>query len=104
MTDIYSTSVDYDRMWTPRGSSMPPCRTSSTSRWHVLTAELIGGRAGAEQPNMGLTNWPGERILPRDVTFAKNYLNERRAQATTTSWSNTSLSRNHKPCARSRWP
>lgn len=25
---------------------------------------------------MGLTNWPGERILPRDVTIAKNYLNE----------------------------
>lgn len=25
---------------------------------------------------MGLTNWPGERILPRDVTVAKNYLNE----------------------------
>lgn len=25
---------------------------------------------------MGLSNWPGERILPRDVTVAKNYLKE----------------------------
>lgn len=42
-------------------------------------AELIYERADAELPTMGLTTWkdaPSGKILKRDVTIAKNYLNE----------------------------
>ena len=43
-------------------------------------AELIYSRADATQPTMGLTTWgasPNGKILKRDVTVAKNYLNEK---------------------------
>lgn len=42
--------------------------------------ELIYSRADATQPTMGLTTWgasPDGKILKRDVTVAKNYLNEK---------------------------
>lgn len=77
MTDIYSTSIDYD----PDVDATRKFYATVQNKFHFAitghtAAELIGDRASAEQPNMGLTNWPGERILPRDVTIAKNYLNE----------------------------
>jgi len=77
VTDIYSTSIDYD----PDVDATRKFYATVQNKFHFAitghtAAELIGGRASAEQPNMGLTNWPGERILPRDVTIAKNYLNE----------------------------
>lgn len=43
-------------------------------------AELIYSRADSTQPTMGLTTWgasPDGKILKRDVTIAKNYLNEK---------------------------
>ena len=43
-------------------------------------AEIIYDRADAEKPTMGLTTWKGApegKILKRDVTIAKNYLNEK---------------------------
>ena len=43
-------------------------------------AELIYERADSQQPTMGLTTWsaaPNGKILKRDVTIAKNYLNEK---------------------------
>lgn len=43
-------------------------------------AELIYERADSAQPTMGLTTWsaaPDGKILKRDVTVAKNYLNEK---------------------------
>lgn len=43
-------------------------------------AELIYSRADSNQPTMGLTTWgasPDGKILKRDVTVAKNYLNEK---------------------------
>lgn len=43
-------------------------------------AELIYERADSAQPTMGLTTWsaaPNGKILKRDVTVAKNYLNEK---------------------------
>lgn len=43
-------------------------------------AELIYERADSAQPTMGLTTWsaaPDGKILKRDVTIAKNYLNEK---------------------------
>lgn len=43
-------------------------------------AELITERANSEKPTMGLTTWkdaPDGKILKRDVSVAKNYLNEK---------------------------
>ena len=43
-------------------------------------AELIYERADANSPTMGLTTWkdaPDGKILKKDVTVAKNYLNEK---------------------------
>ena len=43
-------------------------------------AEMIYERADSTQPTMGLTTWsaaPDGKILKRDVTVAKNYLNEK---------------------------
>lgn len=43
-------------------------------------AELIAERVDAGHPTMGLTTWksaPDGKILKRDVTVAKNYLNEK---------------------------
>ncbi|MDO9034088.1 MAG: RhuM family protein, partial [Methanoregula sp.] len=39
-------------------------------------AEIIAVRADASWPNMGLTNWKGAKVRKRDVTVAKNYLDE----------------------------
>ena len=39
-------------------------------------AELIYDRANADKKNMGITNYPGNKLLKRDVEVAKNYLNE----------------------------
>ncbi len=40
----------------------------------LTAAEIIRRRANADKPNMGLTNWSGGRVLKRDVSTAKNYL------------------------------
>ena len=58
ITDIYATSLDYDR----------------------TAAELIYERADAEKPHMGLTTWaaaPDGKIVKGDVSVAKNYLTEK---------------------------
>lgn len=44
-------------------------------------AELIFQRANAELPNMGLTNFHGSDVVKKDVTVAKNYLNEQEIMA-----------------------
>jgi len=41
----------------------------------LTAAEIVRKRADALQPNMGLTSWKSGRVLKRDVTTAKNYLN-----------------------------
>jgi hypothetical protein len=44
---------------------------------HGHTAsEIIYGRADASKPNMGMTNWVGEKIRKSEVEIAKNYLKE----------------------------
>lgn len=44
-------------------------------------AEIIFQRANAERPNMGLTNFHGADVIKKDVTVAKNYLNEQEITA-----------------------
>ena len=60
LTDIYATSMDYNK--------------------HGRTAaELIVDRADAEKEHMGLTTWenaPDGKIVKTDVSIAKNYLKQ----------------------------
>ncbi len=43
----------------------------------MTAAEIVRKRADAREANMGLTAWSGGRVLKRDVTTAKNYLDEK---------------------------
>lgn len=40
----------------------------------LTAAEIVRRRADAEKPNMRLTSWSSGRVLKRDVSTAKNYL------------------------------
>lgn len=75
--DIYATSVDYDPHSELSKAFFKQVQNQMHWAAHGHTAaELIYHRADAEQPQMGVTNFPGSRLLKRDVEVAKNYLNE----------------------------
>jgi hypothetical protein len=80
--DIYATSVDY----TPDTEMSQQFFASVQNKMHWAThghtaAEIIYGRANAEQPHMGLlTTRPGGIIRREDVAVAKNYLTEEELQ------------------------
>lgn len=78
LTDIYATSIDYNR-------DAPTTRLffkKVQNKMHYAThghtaAELIVERASAEKEHMGLTTWenaPDGKIVKTDVSIAKNYL------------------------------
>ena len=78
VTDIYATSVDYDR-------NSPTTKlffaTVQNKMHYAITGntapELIMGRADSSKEHMGLTSWersPNGKILKSDVSIAKNYL------------------------------
>ncbi len=78
VTDIYATSVDYDR-------NSPTTKlffaTVQNKMHYAITGntapELIMGRADSRKEHMGLTSWersPDGKILKSDVSVAKNYL------------------------------
>lgn len=76
ITDIYATSVDYDPT---QPESITFFQTVQNKMHWAITgqtaAEIIHTRADKNQPNMGLTNWRGEKVRKADVNIAKNYLN-----------------------------
>jgi hypothetical protein len=77
ITDIYSTSVDYDP--TNELSVRFFQTVQNKLHWAITgktAAEIINERADSTKPNMGLTNWRGDKIRKSDVIIAKNYLNE----------------------------
>lgn len=78
VTDIYATSVDYDK-------NAPITKlffaTVQNKMHYAITGntapELIMGRADSNKEHMGLTSWersPDGKILKSDVSVAKNYL------------------------------
>ena len=80
VTDIYATSIDYDRnaVSTKRFYATVQNKMHFAVHGHTA-AELIVERANAEKPHMGLTTWkdaPNGKIKKSDVTIAKNYLSE----------------------------
>lgn len=78
VTDIYTTSIDYNRdaPTTKRFFATVQNKLHYAVHGHTA-AELVQSRADAAQPHMGLTTWkhsPDGKILPSDVTIGKNYL------------------------------
>ena len=81
ITDIYSTSVDYDK---DSETTKDFFKTVQNKLHYAVTgntaAEIIYNRVDAEKEHMGLTNWkesPDGPIYRYDVDVAKNYLNEK---------------------------
>jgi hypothetical protein len=73
--DIYATAVDYNGK--SEAAQLFFKKVQNKMLWAITgqtAAELIAARAAADQPNMGLTTWSGERVRQKDVTVAKNYL------------------------------
>ncbi len=75
--DIYSTSIDYDPKAVVSVDFFKQVQNKMHWTAHGHTAaELIFERADAENADMGITNFPGKRLLKKDVEIAKNYLGE----------------------------
>ena len=80
ITDIYSTSIDYDA--TALGTKRFFATVQNKLHWAIhghTAAELIKERADHRKKHMGLTAWEGSpdgKIHKYDVGIAKNYLSE----------------------------
>ncbi|MDP2091301.1 MAG: virulence RhuM family protein [Candidatus Gracilibacteria bacterium] len=81
ITDIYSTSDDYD----PNSQISREFFAEIQNKFlyavsHSTAPELISSRVNAKEPNMGLTSWKGQKtggkIVKTDITIGKNYLSE----------------------------
>jgi len=82
ITDIYATSVDYDKDDPLTQAFFATVQNKVHYAIHGQTAaEVIVSRADAGMPNMGLTSWEGARIRKADVAIAKNYLNAEELRA-----------------------
>ena len=80
VTDIYSTSLDYDRSATATKRFFAAVQNKMHYSIQGQTAaEVIVERADHQKENMGLTSWEGApqgKIHKYDVSIAKNYLTE----------------------------
>ena len=80
ITDIYATSIDYDK----KAKSTIRFFANVQNKLHYAVsgntaAEIIYNRADHEKEHMGLTSWkgaPNSKIHKYDVIIAKNYLSE----------------------------
>lgn len=76
--DIYATSIDYDGK--AEESILFFKTVQNKMHWaaHGQTAaETIYKRIDANKPNLGLTNFKGEKPTKKETEVAKNYLNEK---------------------------
>ncbi len=80
ITDIYTTSIDYDV--TANATKRFFATVQNKLHWAIhgqTAAEVIYHRADADKENMGLTTWtdaPKGKIQKFDVAVAKNYLSQ----------------------------
>lgn len=80
--DIYATSMDYDPKADVSIAFFKKVQNKIHFAVHGQTAaEVIFNRADAEKEFMGLMTFPGERPYLKDVTIAKNYLDEKELRA-----------------------
>ncbi len=79
ITDIYATSMDYNKNAPTTRDFFAKVQNKLHYAIHGHTAsELVVERADSNKPHMGLTSWehsPDGKILKTDVPVAKNYLN-----------------------------
>ena len=80
VTDIYATSIDYDKTALCTRRFFATVQNKMHRAVNGLTAaQIIYSRADSEKAHMGLTSWaasPNGKIRKSDVGIAKNYLNE----------------------------
>jgi len=85
LTDIYATSVDYDKNDATTKKFFAKVQNKLHFAIHGdTTSELIHKRVDANKEKMGLTSWdnaPDGKILKTDVTVAKNYLSKEELDA-----------------------
>jgi hypothetical protein len=85
ITDIYATSVDYNKDAPTTKAFFAKVQNKLHFAIHGHTAaELIMQRADSSKANMGLTSWekaPDGKILKTDVSVAKNYLTKEELEA-----------------------
>ncbi len=78
ITDIYATSIDYNKEAPTTKTFFAQVQNKLHYAIHGCTAaELIVRRADSNQPHMGLTTWeksPDGKIVKTDIAVAKNYL------------------------------
>lgn len=84
LTDIYATSIDYNKDAPTTRLFFKKVQNKMHYAVHGHTAaELIVERANAQKEHMGLTIWenaPEGKIVKPDVSIAKNYLKETELQ------------------------
>lgn len=80
ITDIYATSIDYDKNSPTTIKFFKKVQNKMHyAVTHRTAAEIIYDRADSQKEHMGLTSWknsPDGKILETDVVIAKNYLNK----------------------------
>ena len=80
VTDIYATSVDYDKKAPTTIKFFKKVQNKMHyAVTHNTAAEIIYNRADSNKKYMGLTSWknsPKGKILETDVVIAKNYLSK----------------------------
>ena len=80
LTDIYATSIDYNKDAPTTRLFYKQIQNKMHYAVHQHTAaELIVERADASKEHMGLTTWenaPDGKIVKTDVSIAKNYLKQ----------------------------
>ena len=80
VTDIYATSVDYDKNSPTTIKFFKKVQNKMHfAVSHQTAAEIIYNRANSEKKHMGLTSWknsPNGKIIETDVVIAKNYLSK----------------------------
>ena len=77
VTDIYATSIDYQKGEKLTRSFFATVQNKMHFAIHGKTAaEMINARVDADKPFLGLTNFKGKYITKRDIGIAKNYLSE----------------------------
>ena len=78
ITDIYATSIDYDRKSPTTIKFFKKVQNKMNyAVTHQTAAEIIYNRADHTKEHMNLTSWkhsPDGKILETDVVIAKNYL------------------------------
>jgi len=78
VTDIYATSIDYRKDDKLTNEFFATVQNKMHYAIHGQTAaEMIAKRANGTKPLMGLVNFKGNYITPRDAKIAKNYLSEK---------------------------